>query len=369
MSHELRTPLNAVLGWSQALRTKEMSTEVRLGLERVERNARAQAKLIDDLLDTSRIISGKVRLDMQPVELVSVIDAALESVRPAADAKTIEIESRLDPEAGAVVGDPGRLQQIFWNVLSNAIKFTPEKGRVRLELKQAGGRVTVVVSDTGIGIEPEFLPHVFERFRQADGSTTRRYGGLGLGLALTRHLVELHGGTIRATSPGESQGATFTIALPQPQRGADRALLLAPESAPSSTGRLDVDLCGLRVLVVDDDLDARDLVARALTERRAEVQAAASAAEGFVCLQSRLPNVLVSDIAMPGEDGYSFIRKVRNLPSELGGRIPAVALSAFARPEDRAKARQAGYDVHLAKPIDADELARQVASLALRLAP
>ena len=370
LSHELRTPLTSILGWSRLLNTGLDERMRGRAAETIERNARAQAQLIDDLLDVSRIITGKLRLNTRPVELAPVIEAAADAVRPAAAAKGVTLRVLLDPPAGPVPGDPDRLQQVFWNLFSNAIKFTPAGGRVEARLTHAGGHAEVTVTDTGEGIAPEFLPHVFERFRQADGAITRRHGGLGLGLAIVRHLVELHGGTVRVESEGEGRGATFALRLP----------LLAPAApAPGSAGggrkqssALPGDcasLAGLRVLVVDDDADTRTLL-RALLERcGAAVALAASAAEALEHLrraEAALPDVLVSDIGMPHEDGYQLIRRVRALPAERGGQIPAAALTAYARVEDRARALAEGYQAHVSKPVDPAELTAVIADLAAR---
>ncbi|MDB5290417.1 MAG: rpfC [Phycisphaerales bacterium] len=371
LSHELRTPLNAILGWSQILRTSADGDEdLCQGLETIERNARAQTQIIEDLLDMSRIISGKVRLDVRRVELVPVIEAALDTVRPAADAKGIQLVPVLDPSAGPVFGDPGRLQQVLWNLLSNAIKFTPRGGRVQVVVQRVESLVEASVADNGQGIKAEFLPHVFERFRQADASTTRAHGGLGLGLAIVKQLVELHGGTVRATSPGEGAGATFTIALPMtaprsPQAGqyddshpAAIAVAAAAQPPPS--------LKGVCVLVVDDEPDARALMKRLLEDCEAHVITAASAAEALASIASRPPDVLVSDIGMPAEDGYALIHKLRQLPPTRGGNTPAVALTAYARPEDRNRVMHAGFQMHIAKPVEPSELITMIADLARR---
>jgi PAS domain S-box-containing protein len=373
VSHELRTPLNAMLGWARLLRTGKLDEEdCDRALETIERNALSQAHLIEDLIDVSRIISGKLRLDVRPVEPVSVIDAAIDTVRPAADANKIRLQVVLDPKAGPVSGDPDRLQQVVWNLLSNAVKFTPKEGRVQVRLERVNSHVEITVSDTGKGIKGEFLPHVFERFRQADSTLTRSRGGLGLGLAIVRHLVELHGGTVHAYSPGEEQGATFTVKLPLmivhdeerfPTRTQERmhptARYDAPFECPPS-------LDGLRVLVVDDEADARQLLVAVLAQCKAEVTTVASVAEALEALEQLRPDVLVSDIEMPGEDGYSLIRKLRAMEAERGGHIPAAALTAHARVEDRMRALSAGYEMHVAKPVEPAELVMVIASLAGR---
>ncbi len=370
LSHELRTPLNAILGWSQILRrTGAMESDMHKGLETIERNARLQTQLIEDLLDISRITSGKVRLDIQPVEPVGVIEAAMESARPAADAKGIRFEKALDPSAHPISGDPGRLQQIIWNLLSNAIKFTPRGGKVQVVLERVNSHLEISVVDTGIGIEAQYLPHIFDRFQQADASTTRRYGGLGLGLSIVKHLVELHGGTVRVHSAGVDQGSTFTVQLPIAVVRRDGAAgARHPTSPPAVAVDLALaDLAGLRVLVVDDEEDARDLVRRVLTDCRAEVSTAGSAEEALSLIESLRPHVLVSDIGMPDVDGYELLRRVRALGAAKGGRVPAVALTAFARSEDRTRALRAGFLVHVAKPVEPSELAASVASVAGRV--
>ena len=350
LSHELRTPLNAILGWANVLRGDPSDTEgVAEGLSIIERNARAQNQIIEDLLDMSRIISGKVRLDVHRTDLAPIVEAAIETVRPAATAKGIRVQTVLDPAARPVSGDPNRLQQVFWNLLSNAIKFTPRGGRVQVLLERINSHLEVSIIDTGKGIETDFLPHVFDRFRQADSSTTRQYGGLGLGLAIVKQLVELHGGTVRVKSGGRDRGTTFIVALP--------LTVLHPENAPESEARRhpsagalaapvlqrDLNLADVRVLVVDDEADARALVRRLLEERGATVTTNGSVAEALASIQEARFDVLVSDIGMPEEDGYALIRQVRALTVERGGAIPAVALTAYARAEDRMKAGDGGF--------------------------
>jgi PAS domain S-box-containing protein len=365
LSHEIRTPLNAILGWSQMLRAREGAAEgARRGLETIERNARAQAKLIDDMLDTSRIISGQLRLDVRPVDLQALIRTVADSLRPAAQAKSIRLEWSAD-SAPALRGDPARLQQVMWNLLSNAIKFTPRGGHVRIQARRAGAQVEMEVTDTGIGIRPEFMAHMFERFRQADASTTRRYGGLGLGLAIVRHLVELHGGTVQASSPGENRGATFRVRLPLESARSDEVPQGVPVLGEQPLGAVpQQDLSGVRVLVVDDEPDARELVSWVLDEQHASVRVAESAAAAFDLFRREVPTVVVSDIAMPQEDGYSLIRKVRSLPPDRGGSIPAIALTALALEKDRDRALGAGFQRHLAKPVDPETLVSCVAELA-----
>jgi PAS domain S-box-containing protein len=376
LSHELRTPLNAILGWAQMLRLRPDEPEiVDRGLTTIARSVHSQTQLIEDLLDVSRITSGKMRLDVRPVELVPVVEAALESIRPAAEAKGIRLQRVFDP-LGPVAGDPDRLQQVVWNLLANAVKFTPKGGKIQVLVSRVNSHVEIVIADTGVGIAPEFLPHVFERFRQADSSSRRQYGGLGLGLAIVRHLVELHGGTVEATSAGAGQGAVFTVCLPlaafppvalesRTHPTADPTALAMSDLA-GDPGLAVPDLAGIRVLVVEDDPDARELVARVLAGYSAEVVAVGSAAEGLAELIRHPPHVLLSDIEMPGEDGYSLIAKVRALAPEAGGATPAAALTAFARGQDRRRALQAGFQLHVAKPVEPIELATVVANLAGR---
>ncbi|MCD2516406.1 ATP-binding protein [Massilia sp. G4R7] len=380
LSHELRTPLSAILGWSQVLRRGSRDgADLQRGLQTIERNARAQAQLIEDLLDMSRITSGKVLLDMQTLNPASFIDAAIETVRPAADAKHIAIEKRYDARAGGllVAGDSGRLQQVIWNLLSNAIKFTAREGMVavEIELRESEGADTVAITvrDNGAGIRPEFITHVFERFRQEDASMTRRHGGLGLGLSIVKHLVEQHGGTVRAESAGEGQGASFTIELPRaqalPASRPERAAASANPGAPEGADAAARDLSGLTVLVVDDTRDGRELIARILTDCHARVRVAASAREAFEALRSHRPDVLISDLGMPEFDGFELIGWVRALPRDAGGQLPAIALTAFARPEDRLKALEAGFSTHISKPVEPGELIAAVASVARPPAP
>lgn len=375
VSHELRTPLNAILGWSRMLRTNRFDAETAShALETIERNARAQAQLIEDLLDVSRIITGKLRLDIRPVEPVAVINAAIDAVRPAADAKHVRIEAVLDPRAGVVSGDPDRLQQVLWNLLSNAIKFTPKDGSVQIRLERVNSHVEITVGDTGQGITPEFLPFVFDRFRQAGSTLTRAHGGLGLGLAIVRHLVEMHGGTVRAESEGENRGATFTVTLPlraihhQEQEVPEPQHLEPSVTTPDLAFNCPPDLKGVRVLVVDDEEDARKLLTAVLEQCDASIRTCASVAEALDEIKEWEPDVLVSDIEMPGEDGYALVRKVRELEAEQGGQLPAVALTAHARVEDRMRVLSSGYQMHVSKPVEPAELAVVIASLAGRAA-
>jgi len=369
VSHELRTPLSAILGWSRVLRFRKMSeADTQKGLETIERNAHSQSQLIEDLLDMSRITSGKLRLDVQPIEPVSFIEAAIETLSPAATAKGVRVEKRLDTTAGPMMGDPNRLQQIVWNLLSNAIKFTPNGGKVQVVLERLNSQIEITVSDTGVGITSEFLPYVFDRFRQEDASTTRHFGGLGLGLSIVKRLVELHGGSVRVHSPGEGRGANFIVSLPlmvhRNLTNGDWLHLRTPSAAALEFKRS--DLSGLRVLVVDDEEDARELIKRILIECDAEVFTASNAREALALLEAERPEVLISDISMPDIDGYELLRKARLLEEAGGRKIPAIALTAFARSEDRTRALRAGFLVHVSKPIEPSELVASVASVAGR---
>ncbi len=408
LSHELRTPLNAILGWAQVLRSPAappgaetvpapLDPDLEMGLATIERNARSQAQIIEDLLDMSRIISGKVRLDVQRVDLAPVVQAAIDTMQPAAEAKGIRLQAILDPVARPVSGDPNRLQQVFWNILSNAIKFTPRGGRVQIVLQRINSHLEVVFNDSGEGIPAGFLPHVFDRFRQADATSTRRHGGLGLGLAIVKQLVELHGGSVRAASAGPGTGASFIVSLPlmvavetsspappgaggatvQPveQGGAPNSQAADERRHPQAPGFaalkgevLGVDLRGLRVLVVDDEPDARALLKRLMEERGAEVLVGGSAEEAYALAMNGRPDVLVSDIGMPGQDGYTLIRRIRaqealDTAEPKRKKLPAVALTAYARAEDRMKAVLAGFQMHVSKPVEAAELLAMVASL------
>jgi len=366
VSHELRTPLTAMLGWAELLRMGRLSeSKQRQALATIERNARAQVQLVEDLLDVSRIVSGRLRLEMGAVLPGQFIEPAAESVRVAADAKEVALELDLDPTLGPVLGDAARLQQVAWNLLTNAVKFTPRGGRVRVTSRRVGPSVELRFCDTGRGVSPEFLPYMFDRFRQADGSSTRAQGGLGLGLAIVKHLVELHGGTIEAHSDGDGCGSEFIVRLPVPVGG----LLVAPRSieAPlhSSLGfDCPPEVVGLRVLVVEDEPDTRNLLVMLLELCHAQVVSAASAAEARELVARGAPDLIISDIGMPGGDGYALIRDVRAMPDDRGGRVPAVALTAYARAEDRARALRAGFDEHLPKPVEPRELVRVIASLA-----
>jgi PAS domain S-box-containing protein len=402
LSHELRNPLTSILGWSQLLTDGKLDAEAsKRALEIIVRNARAQNQLIDDLLDISRIITGKLRLDVRPVELAAIIETVVDGVRPATEARSIQLrisDCGLRIEEGAdsssslrpadqikcsgesairnpksaiqVLGDPDRLQQIIWNLLTNAIKFTPEGGRVRVRLERIASHVEMTISDTGQGIAPEFLPHIFERFRQSDSSSTRRHGGLGLGLAIVRQLVEMHGGMVTAESPGEGAGTTFKVILPllSVHQELSAGAMTRPLIGSNPLTAWQPSLNDLRVLVVDDEPDARELIAVVLTGRGADVVAVGSAGEALAEMERGRFDVLVSDIGMPLMDGYTLIEKVRQLPKERGGRIPAAALTAYAGVEDRMRALSAGYQMHIPKPVEPAELTTIVANLAERYA-
>jgi PAS domain S-box-containing protein len=364
VSHELRTPLTAILGWARLLDSESLDVETsRQAIETIWRNAKSQSQIIDDILDVSRIITGNLYLDLQPLELGPVIQSAINVVRPTADAKRIQIETDLDSSPAVVSGDANRLQQVIWNLVSNAVKFTNSNGRVSLKMSQVGSAVEISVKDTGDGISREFLPFVFDRFRQADSSTTRQHGGLGLGLAIARHLVEIHGGTIRAESSGKGYGSTFTVKLPLLDSRI-RTTGALPIGTLSTNGQ--PSLLGLHILVVDDDADTLELITAALTSRKAEVTAVRSADEALEVIHSRRPDVLISDIAMPEQDGYSLIAKVRSAKTAEVATIPAVAITAYAREEDRQRALDAGFQIYLAKPVELAELISEVARAAKR---
>jgi len=374
LSHELRTPLNAMVGWTHMLRSRALSPEKeQRALETIERNARAQAELIEDILDVSRIIAGKLRIEIHPVDLSSIVDAAVDAVRPAAEAKGITLDRRVSALPEKIMGDAGRLQQAIWNLLSNAIKFTPAGGRVQLDAVSDGEDVTVEVRDTGCGIAPEFKPFVFDRFRQVDSSSRRAHGGLGIGLAIVRHVVELHGGSATCDSPGTDQGAIFTLRLPIRVPAAP-PLAVAPEVRQAGAMRPAsdelCDLTGIKVLLVDDEPDARELLTEVLQQCGAVVVATHSADEAVRLIPQERPDVLLSDIGLPGEDGYKLISRVRALPAEEGGNLPAAAITAYARSDDARRALAAGYQRHAPKPIQPTTLAALVAGLAqLHLQP
>ena len=370
ISHELRTPLSAILGWARMLRLGQLSDEnVAKALDTIERNARAQAQLVDDLLDVSRIITGKLRMDVRPADPNSFIDAAVEAVMPAAEAKGVRVQKVVDSGPISIPGDPVRLQQVVWNLLSNAIKFTPRGGRVQIRSERINSHLEIIVTDTGQGIASDFLPHVFDRFRQADQKTSRQHGGMGLGLAIVRHLVELHGGTVQANSEGEGQGAIFTVTLPitpvyQVDASGGRVHPGARDLLPpdDSTDRLD----GLRILVVDDEPDTRELLKQGLEYCGASVKVVGSAVDAMEALKTSIPDILISDIGMPETDGYELIRQVRRLPVDRGGKVPAIALTAYTRIEDRLQALRGGYDMHVPKPVELTELVAVAASVVRR---
>jgi signal transduction histidine kinase/DNA-binding response OmpR family regulator len=366
LSHELRTPLTAILGWSHLIRTGKLEpSQLARALETIERNARSQSQLIDDLLDVSRIITGKLQIEPLLVDICAVMEAAIEGVRPACESKVIELETVMDSEACLVLGAANRLQQVFWNLLSNAVKFTQESGHVRVEVKRLSTNVRVSVSDSGIGIKPEFLPFIFDRFRQADGSTTRVHGGLGLGLSIVKHLVHIHGGSVKVESQGQDTGTTFTLSLPlasESWQTSSKDASSKPEVnvAPPGFSRI---LEGLRILVVDDEADSRDLIKAILMGCGGEVNCCESAAEAIKSIRDWKPDLLVSDIGMPTEDGYSLIKKVRSLRSKRAKQIPAVALTAYATKEDKARALSVGFQIHVAKPIEPETLVMSIASV------
>jgi signal transduction histidine kinase/ActR/RegA family two-component response regulator len=364
VSHELRTPLTPILGWTNLLKGGDDDPVLRRqGIETIERNAKAQSQIINDLLDVSRIISGKLKLDVKPITLQSVIEAAIETVEPAAQARGVQIISHFD-EAGRIMGDSDRLQQVMWNLLANAIKFTPRHGRVEVRLHRFESMMEVEVQDSGQGIESEFLPLVFERFRQADASSTRSHGGLGLGLSIVRYLVEQHGGEVAVASPGPNQGSTFTIRLPlAPVLPEVESELMDVPSHSEAFAASRSALEGVKILAVDDEVDARDVLEKTLQRYGATVRTAASAQQAFQLFQEEVPDLLLSDIGMPEEDGYTLIQRVRALPAEQGGRVPALALTAYARAEDRARALRSGYQNHVAKPVAPAELVVTLAAL------
>jgi PAS domain S-box-containing protein len=367
LSHELRTPLTAIVGWIYLLRGGRLDDAATArALDAIDRNAGSQAQVISDILDLSRIVGAKFRLEVRPIQVAPVVAAAIETLMPAANARGIKVQTVLDPSAGLVSGDTDRLRQVVWNLVSNAIKFTPKGGRVTVRVERVDPNVTITVEDTGVGISPEVLPHVFERFRQGDSSNTRNHGGLGLGLAVVRHLVELHGGSVTASSAGEGQGSTFTVTIPllDPvgEANGDRAAdaPAAPDELPEDAPRLD----GVRVLVVDPSEEVREVIARILRLGGAEVEAVESASAALTSLARTVPDVLVSATDMEGETGYSLLRRIRSLPRDLGGAIPAAALTAYSRTEDRVRALQAGFQMYMAKPVQPAELLAVVSSLA-----
>ena len=354
LSHELRTPLNAIVGWMHILKARPPDEDVlKQAVAAIERNSRAQMQLIEDLLDMSRIVSGKFRLEVQTLDLVPLIRTAMESVQPAAQAKEIRLQSMLDPDCGPIKGDPNRLQQVVWNLLSNAVKFTPKGGRIQVQLERGNSHVQLSVSDSGIGMSAEFLPHVFERFRQQDGSITRSQGGLGLGLAIVKQLVEHHGGSVEARSAGTGQGSTFVVKLPVAIAG---ERILESDATQGLSDVSDISLEGMLILAVDDDPDACAVIRRILEERHARVEIANSAGEALQKLQHFNPDLIISDIGMPERDGYAFVADLRSSKDIRLREMPVVALTAFARPEDRIRALQSGYNMHVTKPVNPLEL-------------
>ena len=373
VSHELRTPLTPILGFARMLRSGQLdSSNTERALASIERNAELQSHLIEDILDFARIIAGKLRLDVQPLDPAAVVEAAVDVIRPAATAKDVRLQVVLDPAAGPVAGDASRLQQVIWNLLTNAVKFTPKGGRVQVRLERINSHLEITISDTGEGISPDFLPYVFDRFRQADNSISRRHGGLGLGLSIVRQLVEMHGGTVNVHSNGLEQGATFIVKLPRMivhdsnllKKDASRQHPTAEQKAVPFT--CPPELAGLRVLVVDDEADARDLLAMVLKSCGSEVTTVATAADALKAVKRAKPDIIISDIEMPGEDGYSLIGNIRALEAKDGGQTLAIALTAHARVEDRMRALSAGYQMHVAKPVEPAELVVVLASLAGR---
>lgn len=370
VSHELRTPLNAILGWVQMLRegivTESQQTKA---IEVIERNARSQAQLIEDLLDVTRITSGKFRLNIKPIPPASIVEAAIDTMRPTAQTKNVEFVTEIDQNAGTIMGDADRLQQIVWNLLSNAVKFSDQNGKIEVRLANVDSHVEITVRDYGKGIEPEFLPYVFDRFRQQDGKTTRKYGGLGLGLAIVRHIAELHGGTVRAESDGEGMGATFAVELPLHVESEITQSSLGQVNKPipavefNEMPQLSVDLHGLKIIIVDDEPDARELLTSLLTIYGADVTMCASAAEVLNVLPTIRPNILISDVGMPVMDGYAMIKKVREFSIESGGQTPAIALTAFTRVEDRVRALTQGFQMFVPKPVEPSELVAAIKSL------
>lgn len=368
LSHELRTPLNAIMGWTTLLQRSRSPEDLEKGLEIIARNTRNQTQIIEDLLDLSRIVSGKVRLEVESVDIADILADAIETIRPGAEAKGIHLQSVIDSTVGHTHGDPNRLRQIFWNLLNNAVKFTPKEGRIQIALTRAESHVEIRISDTGIGISADFLPLIFNRFQQADASTTRRFSGLGIGLAIVKQLVELHGGTVTAASPGENQGATFVVSLP---RG-----IIHPTENPGDSSREALDSIGdptpltapslrnVNVLLVEDSADSREMVRRLLEEHNASITVADSAQAALQLLDQQLPDVIISDIGMPEMDGYALLREIRKRPADRGGNIPAIALTAYARSQDRIAALHAGFQMHIAKPVNPSELLAMVASLA-----
>jgi signal transduction histidine kinase/ActR/RegA family two-component response regulator len=364
VSHELRTPLNSILGWSQLLALGKLDEEEAKGaLDTIHRNARSQAQLIDDLLDTSRLITGNLQLELSPTDVRPLIDAAVEMVKPAADSKNVTIDSDVDDSIDSLTCDAQRLQQMIWNLLTNAVKFTPSNGKIDINCQRRDGMVEIRVTDSGIGIAADFLPFVFDRFRQEDSSSTRSNGGLGLGLSIVRHLAELHGGNVSVESEGPGQGATFSISLPVTHTARSEKHEV-PETAVDPNSGEPTRLSGLRLLVVDDDEDSCNMLRFALSSSGAEVKTSLSVSDAFQCLSKWIPHVLLTDINMPGEDGYSLINRLRALEDESRSNLPVIALTAMARPEDGEKAMSSGFQLHIPKPVDIEELTKAISNLA-----
>ena len=371
LSHELRTPLNAILGYARLLRGGILSGEkATQGLETLERNATSLTQIVEDVLDVSRIVSGKIRLDVQPVELPLIVHNAIATVQPAADAKAVRLQTIIDPRVGPVSGDPNRLQQVVWNLLSNAVKFTPKRGRVQIRVERVNSHIEIVVSDTGIGIRADFLPHVFERFRQADSGVTRQTAGLGLGLSIVRHIVEMHGGSVQAASDGEDKGSTFRVRLPL--MIVHETTVREPREHPRTATQAPLtglkNLSGIRVMAIDDEEDALALLRVVLEAAGAEVVTMSSAAEALMRAGQLQPDAFVVDLGMPEMNGFDFITRIRSSADANVREIPAAALTAFARSEDRTKALDSGFEMHLAKPVDPGELVSSVATLVRRRA-
>jgi CheY-like chemotaxis protein len=366
VSHELRTPLNAIIGWGQILQSGKLEPNKQAdALQTIFRNAKTQAQLINDLLDTSRLMTGNLLLNLSPTPLIPVVEAAIDAVRPAAEAKEITFSTVYNSTVESITCDPQRLQQIIWNLLTNAVKFTPNEGQVSIVIEQTGETIQIIVSDNGEGIEPDFLPFVFDRFRQADSSSTRKHNGLGLGLAIVRHLTELHGGSVSVTSEGHGKGATFTVTLPLSLIVEQSVKPLKEKTnghKPQENAK--AELRGIRVLIVDDDADTCEMLTFALNLLGAEAQASKSVSEAFTSIAQWKPDILLTDINMPGEDGYSLINKLRTSTPKKGANIPAIALTALARPEDTEQALSAGFQLHLSKPVDIEELAEAIVNLA-----
>lgn len=366
VSHELRTPLTSIMGWVRMLRAQALDEEsAKKALETIDRNARAQAQLIEDLLDISRIVSGKMHLEFEPLQPWVVVNASIDAVKPMAEAKNIRLQMVIDSNVGTINADYQRLQQVIWNLLSNAVKFTPPDGAIRVQVEKVDSNVEITVSDNGKGIKREFLPHIFERFTQADSSTTRVYGGMGIGLAIVKSIVEFHGGSVRVESEGEGKGATFTVSIPvapKARKGKYRREL-SEEDIPVNM-QCPAELEGLKLLLVDDELDTCEMITTAFRQCGTNVKFVTSAVEALLCIEDWTPDILIADISMPEMDGYELIRRIRKLNSQAGGNVPAIALTAMARIEDRVKAMAAGFQMHVAKPVELDELRAITASLA-----